>query len=331
MKKIVLISCFLIIQIAGCSNSIQLSREEKAILDYDFYYEQTPGQSLSYKMMWDGYDNDNKFGPCVSYDNRLYTFLIEYREVKSEYNLVYLKNNLLEKCLSYLAEHENDNLIKTRFTQYSDTNTVDGKLLYAYKQLSNTYNDVVFKVADKLDDIAYSFDDYVLALAVRKKQLFNKQNVSSGKFVNKELTAFSRHILSFSNKKPELVSYDGKSDFDYIGDRLEVYPLGIETVSFLYYPRLGLINSEYQKTVHSNICIIDGESYLLLPRYILSDNGAIDLLDVSYSFVLYEDVYREYKKEFRSFVFCDDYFSTKNYSYSLFSYSKIANSIILDR
>lgn len=329
MKKILLLLFILTTQIAGCSKNSSFSEEEKAILDYDFLYNQTPGDSLSYKMMWDGYDDDNMFGPCISYENRLYTFLLEYKEINDGYNLVYLKNSVIDKCSNYLIEHRNDYLIKTNFTIYSDIKTIDGKFLYAYKHISNKYNgDIVFKYANRLNDITYSFGDYSLAFVFRKKELLIKQNVSTNNSINNIAVAFSRHVISISKEQLELISYDGNSNFDYVGDRLEVYPLDFETMSFTYFPRLGLINTAYQKTIRSDIYSLDNNCCLLLPRYILNGSETIDLLDDSYSFITYEDVFREYKEDFLNFLFCDNYLTSKSYSYSLFLYNKVIDNII---
>ena len=53
MKKILLLLFILATQIAGCSKNSSFSEEEKAILNYDFLYNQTPGDSLSYNMIFE--------------------------------------------------------------------------------------------------------------------------------------------------------------------------------------------------------------------------------------------------------------------------------------
>ena len=60
------------------------------ILNYNLIYDYTvPGCQLSYNYLWEGYDTENKFGPNLSKNSRIYTFLTDYREQNEYYYLIY--------------------------------------------------------------------------------------------------------------------------------------------------------------------------------------------------------------------------------------------------
>ena len=61
------------------------------LLEYNFSsLLSVPGRQLSYNFLWEGYDTENKYGPNINKENRLYTYLTEYLEEENGYHLLYL-------------------------------------------------------------------------------------------------------------------------------------------------------------------------------------------------------------------------------------------------
>ena len=92
------------------------------------------------------------------------------------------------------------------------------------------------------------------------------------------------------------------------------------------YPVLGMNNYFFAESIRSEVVIENGERCLLLPRYIISSTGGLDLLSDETNFFFDDDVFREYKDEFKD-AFVKETTTSGSYLWGLYDYEKVVKII----
>lgn len=346
MRKLPIIIVSIVL-FAGCSNFSSTSDfvevhfspadnnlVKESVFNINLEYELiVPDSSVSYNVLWTGYDLQNKFGPIIPQELRLFTYLTSYSKTVNDFYYLYLPKSIIDSSSQWLKDYENSkerDLNNYHFV--SDENVLDGKyLLYAQK---NNVNDYLVYRGSNLLEVPYCIDDYQLVICLQAKTLTIKENVSTGNKINKSVIAFRRFELFYdeTTNKLEQYSFENRESFnvrsveqifDYQGDRIEAYPSSFESMSFCYCPIMGLTGSELEKTVRADI--FNGN--IILPRYIVSNNESIDLLDSNSDLFFEEDVYRDFKSLFLGAYIKDYDYDDGHYKYGLFNYKKVEKII----
>lgn len=324
-------------------NEISDSNIINGILDLVLDYKiNVPDNQLSYNFIWEGYDSENKFGPCVPKERRFYTYLTEYKECDYEYYLVYLNTELISSYQEWLKEYENEklnDLSNYHFTNYQNETIIDGKYFYCFQKLENKINSniKVFSTTN-IENIKYKLDNYQLVLCSLRKKAIIKENISKAYVINKEISLYTRYELIFNdtNSYPTYYSFDNnekynqnilKEMFDYVGEMIEAYPSSYENLDYFSFPTLGL--GEYGLCLNRRIKVIEEETekYVLLPRYVISNNEYLDLLSEETNLFFEEDVFRKYKKAFLSAMIKETNVIESFYVMALYDYNKVINII----
>lgn len=309
--------------------------------DYGLVY---PDSELSYKYLWDGYDLENKFGPSIPEESRLYTYLTEYLERDSSYYLIYLRNNWIEENEQWMSDFEekrSGDMYNYHFSEYDDFSIIDGKYYYCYQRLEENDDEdenIRYYTAETLDDIRYEIDGYRLVFCAERKQAVLKENVSSQKAIGKTMSFYNRVALMFEdvNEIPQEYLFENyekinqntvKELFDYVGERMEAYPSLYESMEYGSYPILGLQGSVFQKTVRSDVVKEGDQTYFLLPRYRIVGADQLDLLSDETDLYYYEDVFREYKEAFSDAWVKETDLQAHSYRYALYDYDKVVEII----
>lgn len=356
MQKSKLTKLFLIISVAlltfictGCEkknnngmNKITDNKIKEALFDFDFEYQfVVPDSDMSYNVMWEGYDLQNKFGPTILKKDGLYTYLTEYFEKDNKYYLVYLKDDLVEECEEWLKEYENNysnDIHNYHFTKYNEGHIIDGKYYFCFQNLFNNDNENIFYyTTDSIDNIKYTIDEYQLVFCTTSKRAIIKENVSTQEIINKNITLYKRVELIFDNSNNTFKDYEFSNEesinqnmvndlFDYVGEMIEVYPETYKDMDYGSYPLLGMKNFFCHKSVRSKVIIENGIKYFLLPRYITYDE-TLDLLSDETDLFFYEDVFRNHKEEFNDALIKETSIKEDSYLCALYDYEKVINII----
>ena len=311
--------------------------DKKAFFDYCIDYElNIPDSEISYKVLWKGYDTNNKFGPSISLKDRFYTYLVEYGNNKNVFFWITVgKDKLIEFndwYKLYKKEHLND---LRNFHFVDDINVFDGKyLLYAQSKQIDNYK--VYRSSNPLD-VSLIKDNEQLAICLQAKTVTILKNVSSNIAINKKIIALNRFAVRFNEESnkfeqyyfeiPELYNVNVATNiFSFYGKRLECYPNSFENMNYCYCPLMGLYGSGLSKTKRADL--IDDKT-IALPRYVKSydGNGFVDLLDINEDLFYTEDVYGDLKSIFLEAFLYDDSLFDGQYIYSLFDYEKIVKII----
>ncbi len=327
----------------NCINKIDDNETKEALINFKFDYQfNVPDSDLSYNYLWKGYDLENKFGPSISKEDRLFTYLTEYREKDNQYYLVYLKEDLIEEYKEWLQEYENifskdaDNY---HFTKYDEQHIIDGKYYFCFQTLSNNdTKNIAYYTTDRLDNIEYTINNYQLVFCATSKQAVIKENISKQEVINKNITLYKRVELIFDDSNKTIKEYAFtnterisqnmvKEMFDYVGEMIEVYPETYKEMEYGSYPILGMKNYFCQESVRSKVITENGEKYFLLPRYIVSDDETLDLLSDETDLFFYDDVFREYKEEFKEALIKETTITEDSYLCALYDYEKVINII----
>lgn len=345
---IALISIIFGLSLVGCNNTKEnsLNKMEKVLdsniqnqlVQYNFLYEfKVPDSDISYNCMWEGYDLENKFGPQIPKENRLYTYLTEYYEAEPGYFVVYLKDSLINDLKDIFKAYEASaslDINNYHFSEYSKEEIIDGKYLFAYQPYEYKQDsDISFYHVKDYKDILYKIGDYQLVFCCQQKKGLIKENLSRKEAINKNINLYLREELIFAdkNKSPERYVFNTyeqynkkmvKELFGYVGERIEVFHKAYEDMEYGYYPLLG--NGLFGlKTVRADILSVDNVKYVVLPRYVLDGKNKIDLLDENTNFIFEEDVFREYKADFLKAFFRLYDNNTKYMEYGLYKYSEV--------
>ena len=352
MKKYLM---FLILAICSCSMAnrnqtifssqydypfslVDDAETKEAVYDTQLEYElKVPDSEISYNVLWTGYDLQNKFGPKIPYELRFFTYLTYYSYTINDFYFLYLPKTVIDDSNQWLIDYENskeNDLNNYHFV--SNTNVLDGKLLL-YAQKNNIDDYLLYRASD-YSSVPFSIDDYQLAICLQAKKLIIKENVSTGRAINKNLTVFRRYELSYDESSNRLdryifdnlekfnVNYADKL-FSYQGNRIEAYPSSFETMNYCYCPIMGLTGSGFYKTIRADL--LDDKT-IILPRYVKSatvEGEYDDLLNPTSNLFFVEDVYREFKSLFLDACINDFDYSDGQYRYALFDYMKV-NEII---
>lgn len=316
---------------------------EEALMSFEFNYVfDVPGSELSYNHLWEGFDLENKFGPNIPKEERLFTYLTEYFENDNQYYLVYLKKNLIEEYEVWLQEYENNmanDIYNYHFSKYDEKHIIDGKYYFCFQKLSSKDSeDIVYYTANNLDNVKYTVDDYQLVFCATSKQAIIKENISKQELINKRITLYKRVELIFDHQYGTLKEYVFpnneklnqnmvKEMFDYVGEMIEVYPETYKDIEFSSYPILGMKNYFFQESVRSKVVIEDGKKYFLLPRYIDLNDEKLDLLSDDTDLFFYDDVFRKYKEEFKDALVKETTVTEGSYLCALYDYEKVVNII----
>ena len=309
--------------LASCKETTIVNRvsDESTIIDilgYSLEYElDIPGTQISYNHMREGANTKNKFGPNFDEGNRLYTYLMDYRETE-KYYFVYINKDEVKK--RYLADWLDEYLDKRtegndcRFDPDNDKYVIDGRYVFVGKK--EGVNDFIITSSNEIDQ-KYEINGHMMALYLEMKSVTVIQNVSTKKEINKTLPLLNKLPLKYDDSKgmfDKLSQQDygetyANKTYPYVGKRLETYPTTLERKECLYSPIMGFDENKLYKTVKANI---DGNK-VLLPRM---SNGYDLLMDEELP-ITEENVFGEYKKEFlNAFIECDgEDSSTTKYGY----------------
>lgn len=315
----------------------------KFLLDYNFLYDfNVPDSTLSYKVMWDGYDLENKFGPTISIESRLFTYLTEYFEKEDSYYLVYFNSNIITEYKNFINEWENtqvNHLDGYHFTTYDDEKVIDGKYLFAYQRMKNSIDYKVYNVND-IKNIRFKIDDYQVCFVAQSKKALLKENISTGKTINKDIVVLNRLVISFDEnyKNPslyEFTNYEKYSEdyinelFSYTGEMLETFTINYEQMEYISYPYQGNNGNFNIEPVRVKVTVYNNEKCVVLPRYIYIKGNKVDLLDENSEPDLFldEDVFRNHKKSFENALYKDSIDNNSFYIYSLFRYEDVIKII----
>lgn len=310
------------------------------LLEYNFSsLLSVPGSQLSYNFLLEGYDTENKYGPKMNKENRLYTYLTEYLEEENGYHLLYIEEKSYEKCFNYLIE--NQEFFGETFDCFSkidEKNIIDGKILYAFQQLNLDEQKIKYIKVDTLENIEYSLGEYQLIFCAKSKKAIIKENVSLNKKINKFITLYNKVnlIYNFSDGSISKEQFDTNSIINYTyienmfnqnGEYLEVFPNNYEIIDYSFYPLLGMKNSNIQMDIlRIELIEVEQKKYLILPRYLTKSN--IDLLDEQISIPVYEeDIFREYKEIFKEAFYQNYDIKSDSYIYGLYEYDKVKKII----
>lgn len=300
------------------------------ITGFKFDYEYaTPGAYLTYNYLWDGVSLQDSQTEVVRY---YFSFLTEYKESNNTYFLAYLKQSKISEYKSYLKDYEQKNNHGDQnyhFVSYDNEKVIDGKYYFAHQKLAKEdNNDVIYYSSENIKDIVYKIDDYQLVFACLSKKAVIKKNLSKDETIDKEITLYKRIELSFDNEKSSPKEYifetrekynqaKIKRDFDYVGEKIEAYPESYKEKEYGSFPTLGMENNNID-SVRAGIIKENDDTYVILPRYMKSNDAKVDLLDEETVLQPNEDVFGKHKKEFKD-AFRKEY----NELEGLFDYSKV--------
>ena len=343
MKKQILILISVLSVFTSCSTSVSYNQVENdtlnnAILNFNYSYKsKLPGKVLmSYNTIWTGYDEDSS----PTYLSKIYkqnTYLVEYsEEINEEFYFIYFnKNNLnqiKEEFVTYRDKNSND---YNNFHFSSEENIIDGKYIYIAKALN--LNDIKIYKSNDISSMNYMIDDYQLGLCLESKYITLIDNISQNKSINRKLELFNLINLKYNESSKKLESYTFENDenknvlsrnklFNQTGKKIESYPAAIEKTSYIYCPTYEYSILGTLKSLHISV----EDSKILLPKYNLlySFNLLDENIDYSSStYILCEDVYRDFKNLFQNAFIEDSTYSDNQYSYAYFDYEKVANII----
>lgn len=342
ITKIFLILSVIVLTLTsyGCGDKLEPISDEEvkaAILDYDFMYEVniTGVNPPTYKVLWDGYDDVQSFGPSYSKESRIYTYLTEYLPTDSGYYAIYLKKDLINDYLDWLKEFEKNQQIGKdyHFSKHDAKEIIDGKYLYCYARFGEGDDAIKIEKAENLSDIRFMSGDYQLVFCCQTKKAIIKENLSEGKKLNKQINLYNRVELVFDDLNKAPVEYtfpeeeerDNQEDsdkwFSYEGEYIAAYSKQYEEKDYAFYPEMNVAIRE-AKVVKEG-----GKKYVILPRYYYDSNGErVDLFEEIEDRWI-EDVFREYKEEFRGAYVKDLNTEGERVVYALYKYNNVVDVI----
>lgn len=289
-----------------------------SIINYEFEYDiQTPGTTLSYNFLWDGYDENDIQGYSCDESNRLYTYYADFKDIKDEYYLVYLKKDKFEQYKKRLENYENNysNLANYQFESLDKSNVIDGKYLYAHQNLDGDDEDLLFTTSSNINDLNLNYNNYKLIFICKSKELNLISNISLNNTINKSLTILKREILEykdnkfsnfiFSNNMQKSNEEELERYFNLKGEYLISFEKDFSSRDYLYLPYMGLNNYNVKYTIYSKVITENNLKYISLKRYYLENKEIKDYLDLINSFdsdeLLYYDINSIYGKHIEEF------------------------------
>ena len=317
---------------------------KNGLFNYEFGYEfYTPGGQLSYNFLWDGYDENNKYGPKFSKETRLYTYLTEYKEVEEQFYLIYIEKSEIYSHLDWFIKYEMSNAPDHQnyhFTSHELEKIIDGKYLFSYRQFNEKISDKLkFYTVSDLDEIKFEIDGYQLVFCSIGKNAIIKENLSTTEKLDKNIKIFKRYTIQFENNNsaPTYYVFDNfeannenivTNRFDYVGEVIEVFFQSYEDMLCCNSPVFGMKECPWINCIRVNVVYHNNQKCVLLPRYIVLTSGDIDLLSYDSEFGIEEDVFGNYKEAFRE-ALIEDANSYKNglYLMSLYDYESVADII----
>ena len=307
----------------GCKKTPQKQKpvevtDEKLVQEVtssDFNYVIKNFNPVDYSFLWEGrsYTKEYSLRSNGSQYNKkeIDTYLLEYLPVTNDYYFVYLKTEMIRKCMDYMEEYlksyDSSDYYEPEFSRFSNQDVIDGKYLYAYNQMNLTDGLKVYK-CDNLETVKFSLNEYQMVYCARTKPMIIKSNLSTKVDVNKQLTIYKREVLSFEKEKC-VVGYEyiddtktekeyANLDFDYVGEMIECYEVSTTNKDCLYYPVLGSFeyyNNCYDLMPKIKVIVEDGKKYLDLPRYTsMMTNRTDSTVDLIMAGPLYEEDYKSF-------------------------------------
>lgn len=353
MKKNFFLHCFIFIFgiifiLASCTKKnlglaiIEDTDIKTALFNYNFDYKIfMPGSQMSYNYLWDGYDTNNKFGPNLSNEDKLSTYLTSYGDIDDNYYLIYIKSSIINKNLDWLSSYQKNNISDSNnyhFTLFNEDTIIDGKYLFLYQNTTMTLNNnMKFYSTDDINSIRLNIEDYKLAFCSTRKKIIIKDNLSSNKKLNQEIFAYNRYEIIFDNseaKHYEFSTFEKNNQnlinnmFNYKGEMIEVFSEQSQFSGALYFPMLGLKNKNFNLPIRASIINNNNKKCVLLPRYIINNETKLDLFDESTDFTYYEDVFGKYKSLFKNAYLEDTNDTNENYLMALYDYEKVSKIIL---
>ncbi len=319
-------------------NIINDKKLKEAVINFDLDYKLfEPGTELSFNYLWQAYDTYNKFGPKIDKDNRLITYLIDYQNIEDDFYSIYLRKSDISTLETWFSTfHQKNSTDVNNYHFVEDEKVIDGKYLLAAQQ--NNVTEFVVSKCNSLNEMPYETNNYQMVICLKKKKLSIEKNVSKGKIINKSLFAFHRVALRYDSNQKKLQDYIFvtpeknnvsivENQFNYIGKTLGVYPTQFENIDNLYFPRLGLLNYylNLQKTID---VIVTQNKEVILPRFLVSGDKTIDLLDKNASIPIdSDDVFRNYKDMFLEAYIDKENEKQGNYIYGRYDLIKVLEII----
>ncbi len=278
----------------------------------------TPGSALEYSSLW---DNDN---------GTFNTFVTDYGAADEDILCVYAKASEISDLKEVLKDRINAGDDCKSFTDADNENVIDGKYLFAFSVAKTKQSKPKCYTAKRGVKIPFTTGDMQLVFCCFSKSAIIKSNVSNAENINKTIKVYSRALYKLDKDGKAAQEYNLENEdyasslFDYEGEALEVfYPIYAER-AYVYSPIFGL--DKNIRSVRAQLRVYNGEKYVRLPRYELSVDGKVDLLDENIDFVGLDDVYKTQKNAFKAAekIKAD---SDGVYEYALFDYTSVANII----
>ena len=284
------------------------------VVNYAFYNDySTPGTALEYSRLWNG-------------EGAYETFVTDYAATDENVLCVYMKAAEIPALKTALGSCEDVRSVDYPFTDSENEDVIDGKYLYAYNLAKNDFTAPECYSVKAGDEIPFKTGDMQLVFCCASKSATIKSNVSKAEEINKEIKVYFRKIYARSeNSVSESNEVTAESiAFAYTGEALEVFYPTYAGRDYVYCPIFGL--DENVRTVRAALVDYNGEKCVRLPRYTLSADGKVDLLDENANLVGLDDVYKSQKAAFKAAekTKAD---SDNVYEYYLFDYASVANII----
>ncbi len=308
-------------------------RLKSSLYGFNLQYQLiTPGTQMSYNTLWTGWDSENKYGPNIPREHRFFTYLTKYEANQDSFFFLYLPRSVIEDSRTWLEEYKRNMDDDPNYHFVDEETVIDGKFLL-YAQQNNIDDYLVYHTSD-YSSAPFVISDYQLAICLQMKPLTIEKDVSRDRTLGKRIALFRRFELICNESSTSLQPYSFDDSgaqsiryiddlFSYQGRRIEAYPASFEETSFFHLPSSVLAGTGCQKTIRANL---EGEA-ILLPRYINSSSGLIDLLDPDFHSITEEDVFRDFKAAFLDAFIRDFDYSDGIYKYGLFDYSKVEQII----
>lgn len=218
------------------------------ILNYDFKNEtNVPGSSMTYNFLWKGYDTENLFGASVQEDQRYNTFLVSYSPKVLNYYFVYVDKEILSNYKTQIINFARD---AGEYFFAKDDSCIDGRELLFLKKNNLLQSNYSVFTKDDLMDTPVTINGQRLICCFAEREITFIENVSKNKLLNKKIICYEKLKLKINPNAGKILEVLNN---EHSGEKLEVYPDGIENNDYLYYPFLGLSNSNFAHTISVNI------------------------------------------------------------------------------
>jgi hypothetical protein len=341
--------------IASSSNfSSSIVTEENWISDSDLtdyltnfcldYLLRIPDNSTSYPTIWYGDDPNNKYGSIPPIYDRFYAFETEYSERNKDdlYYACYVNNYDLDILKNYAKQYQDlrsGDRNNYYFTDYLDDETIDGKYLLPIKYYQLNLQSY-WMTSNSIGDLKVNINDKKLVFVSDSKNAKILENISLKKPINKMIKIFNPISVNIGENGKLADSQSNsyfhvysKDLFDYVGRRIETFPLSYEDIDSICLPQSGLIGLSDFITKRIDIIIDDNLAQMLIPRYQkdpYSEEFSYDSLNEVFDMdnsSFYQDLFGSEIDEFRKAFVSDSEICDYNFKYSLFNYDIVCDII----